>query len=323
MMPGFPVIGGSLSNADGFFSGVDMKAFYMDSVFFAAKKVVFACLLAFVFLLHAQESPVQSVLADGLNAYRARDYVSAVFFLRKALTDPSACNDGVLYTYIMSEMQTGDYTSVYADTEKFLSRYASSPYSDVVLFQQGKALFNLREYDRAVVVFSDYCHRNPDDALYPSALFYLAECFYAGYDYERALPVYRKVAAEYPDNSNVQACLHRVESIMQKKREDKLLYLLKKCGEDYLASKENYEKIIRQYEMENSVDINQQLKNLRARTAELEASLENERSRVAELERQLEKYESADAEADERFRKELERLNASAGELQNFLDGGE
>ena len=105
--------------------------------------------------------------------------------------------------------------------------------------------------------------------------------------------------------------------IAQRSREEKLLYLLKQTGEDYLSSKESYEKTLKQYQIENSVGVNSQLRELRQQNENLDNELANEKKRTAELESQVRGYE-ADLEKTVR---ELKQQADEALELLNRQEG--
>ena len=67
---------------------------------------------------------------------------------------------------------------------------------------------------------------------------------------------------------------------------------MKQTGEDYLSSKESYEKTLKQYQIENSVGVNSQLRELRQQNENLDNELANEKKRTAELESQVRGYEA-------------------------------
>ncbi len=262
-------------------------------------------------------------LSDGFNAYKNKDYVSAVFLFRKAMIDEKNCTEEALYMLIMAEVNTQEYRQAVIDADRFFALYPSSIYREYVEYHKGRALCYKGEYDKAVLVLSEFCHHNPDSDLYASALFWIGECFYAGYNFDEALPLYRKVCEEYPSDPKAVEAKYRIAVITQRSREDKLLYLLKKTGEEYLSSKENYEKQIRRYEMERSVDVNTQLGLLRTQNATLESALEAEKNRAADLERRLGEAETrSKSEGAETVSstEELQRLKESARQIKSLLE---
>ena len=128
--------------------------------------------------------------------------------------------------------------------------------------------------------------------MYSSALFWIGESFYATYNFDSAKSIYERIVVEYPDDSKARDAQFRLDVITQRSREEKLLYLLKQTGEDYLSSKESYEKTLRQYQVENSVGVNTQLRELRQQNENLDNSLAAEKKKNAELEAQLKGYEA-------------------------------
>ncbi len=194
-----------------------------------------------------------AVLGAAYNAYGEGDYESALFLFRRALADRQNQSDSVLYMTIMAGMHSGEYKVAYADTEYFLAAYPNSEYAPLVKYQAARALFCLGDYDNSLIALGDFCHENPDNMMYASALFLIGECFYAEYDFDEAEPFYARIVGEYPNSAKASDAQYRLEAINTRKREAKLLALLKETGENYFSSKENYEKTLRRYELENSL----------------------------------------------------------------------
>lgn len=195
-----------------------------------------------------------TVLGDAFNAYKGGDYKSALFLFRKALSDRNNQNDNTLYMLIMAGMHAGEYKTAYADAEYFLESYPTSEYASLVKYQKGRALFYLKDYDKALIVLGDFCHGNPDNMMYPSALFFIGESFYLGYNFDKAESFYQRIVNEFPSDSKANDARYRLASINDKRREQKLLHMLQETGENYLSSREDYEKTVRRYELENSLE---------------------------------------------------------------------
>ena len=137
----------------------------------------------------------------------------------------------------------------------------------------------------------NFCHRYGDDELYSYALFYIGESLFAGYKYDEACDIYERIVNEYPDSPKTPAAQYRLETILQRGREEKLLYLLKQTGEEYLAAKEEYERQLRLYNSESIDATRQKLNAAQAKNEELELQ-------VAALEKQLEELKNSVPETD-------------------------
>ena len=148
---------------------------------------------------------------------------------------------------------------------------------------RGKLLYSLGDYEKAIIVLSDFCHQNESSELYPSALFYIAESLYAGYKYDEAETLYEGILTQYPDSDKVSASQFRMESIAQRSREEKLLYLLKQTGEEYLAAKEDYEKQLRLYNSEAINTTRERLVDAQQKNKELEEQIRDLETQIAEL----------------------------------------
>ena len=148
---------------------------------------------------------------------------------------------------------------------------------------RGKLLYSTGDYEKAIIVLSDFCHQYESSELYPSALFYIAESLYAGYKYDEAETLYERILTQYPDSDKVSAAQYRMESIAQRSREEKLLYLLKQTGEEYLAAKEDYEKQLRLYNSEAINTTRERLNDSQRKNQELEEQIRDLENQIAEL----------------------------------------
>lgn len=290
----------------------------------------FFCFFALGSFLSAQEfvsaknyygenlSP-DTALANAYNAYADGDYQSASFLFRRALSDRRNQNDGALYMLVMADVYIDDWQSAYADAEYFLSSYPESEYAPLIKYQMGRALFNLDDYDKALMTLGDFCHENPDNMMYPSALFLIGECFYEGYDFDEARSFYECIVEKFPSDEKAKEAKYRLDSIDSYERQEKLLYILQQTGENYLASKENYEKTLRRYELEN-------LLGVRGKNASGDCEVYSEGTKGASSQKAASSKSGAeDAEPlDENvsIRNALQRLKISAAEAQNLLDRG-
>ena len=262
-----------------------------------------------------------SALVQGYEAYQSGDWSGAALFLRRAQSEPGGDTPDTGYMLITCSMYAGDYAAALGDCTAFLDRYADSPLAPAVLYQKGRALHGLGQNDRAVLVLSDFCHENPSSPLYASALFWLGECFYDDYNYETAAMLYSRVMDEFPRDGKAQEAADRLEAIARTEREQKLLYLLKMTGEEYLVSRENYERQLRQYQTEDMIALRRQLNAANARIAELEqAAAESVAGSQGGAAAAEGTEEAAPAERED-LSGALQSLKEKAELLQRILDG--
>lgn len=243
-------------------------------------------------------------LIQGYDAFKEKDWPSATLFLRRALSSPQNSSAEALYMLIMSQVYAEDYGAVVTDCDTFAHRYTESSLSPFICYQQGRALYFLGRNDEAVMTLSDFCHHYPENPLYGSALFYLGECFFDDYNFDTARSLYERVVTDFPTDAHAQDAQFRLDSLLQAEREQKLLYLLKMTGEEYLSSRENYEKQLRQYQTEDMIGLRRQLNAANARIAELEQAALGQPER-----------ETSGVSDDE-----LEALKRKAAAVQDLLD---
>lgn len=213
-------------------------------------------------------------LKQGAEAYKNEDWTSAIFFLRKVVSVPGFASDENLFMLIKSEVYAGEYRQAQNDCEKFLEQFAFSPYAEYVKYQNGRLLHLLARNEDAVLSLSDFCHQHSDSELYPLALFWIAESFYDEYNFESARGLYERVVNDYPACEKAPQAQYKLDLIERRAREEKLLYLLKVIGEENLSTREEYERQLRVYALDDENGVRRSLLDAQARIAELEALLE-------------------------------------------------
>lgn len=185
---------------------------------------------------------------EGCASFRTGDWNSAMMLFRRAVLSPQYDTEGTWYMLILSEMNGGAGRQAADDCDTFLAKFPSSPYCDVVQYQKGRALYLVGDYDNSALLLSDFCHQYPLSPLYAPSLFYAAESLFALSRLDEAMAIYTRIVNEFADCGKVPEARHRLDEIAGRKREAMLLYLLKKTGEEYAASKEEYERQLRQYD---------------------------------------------------------------------------
>ena len=271
--------------------------------------------------IFANDTNSAAFYAEGCSAFSRGEWDSAVFLLRQTVSDPAFNTADANYMLITAEIYAGDEKSALSDCDEYLNSFPNSFYYSRIQYTKGKLLYKLKEYEKAIITLSDFCHKNQNSELYPSALFYIAESLYADYKYEEAEAIYERIVKEYPDTEKVSASQYRLESIAQRSREEKLLYLLKQTGEEYLSAKEDYEKQLKlsnsdSITREKMVDIQQKNKDLEEQIQEMEDQIQQLKILQAEKDAQI-----AQKEADEQKRiqeAELEKLNQQKQNQENI-----
>ena len=225
--------------------------------------------------------PDSDALVSGYDAYRKGDWTSAMFFFRKAVAVSGGTTDETWFMLIMSEMYAGEFKAALGDCDVFLRKYTFSMYVPHIQYQKGRCLHFLHQNETAVLVLSDFCHQYPEHELYASALYWIAESFYAEYNYNSARGLYERIVMDFPGDAKVSAAQYRIDAIDQKSREEKLLYLLKVTGEENLAAREEYERQLKLFEAEDKLGLHQQLTDAHLRIDQLERELAETRAVAA------------------------------------------
>ena len=292
-----------------------------------------AVICASVFMYAAASESASSSFVEACKSYSRGDWSDAKFMLKKAVSYKENLNPDTYYMLIMAEVYDGDNKNALDDCNYFLDNFPDSMYYPRVYYQKGKLLYSLGEYEKSVVLLSDFCHRYEEDELYSFALFYIGESLFAGYKYDEAGSVYERIVTEFPESAKTPAAQYRLETILQRGREEKLLYLLKQTGEEYLSAKEEYERQLRLYNSEAVDSTRQKLaaaqsknESLEKQVAELElqvAALKNNQQESDRIIQELKEAGEKDVPAAEPFdekKYQLKLLKEKAQEAQKMLD---
>lgn len=285
-----------------------------------AKKSLLVCFIIFIISSNIcaseeTEKNLSSVaFVQGTNAFKKGEWMSSVFLLRKALSYQENNNAETLYMLITAEMYAGEYKSAYNDCQQFLDNFSSSQYVSYILYHKGRALFYLGEYEKSILTLSDYCHQYPEHEMYASALFWIGESFYASFNYNESKLLYERILNEFPNDSKASSAQYRIETINQRAREEKLLYLLRETGEEYLAAKEDYERQLKLYGSETAEEVRRRLITLQEKNAQLESKISEYEKNISALKEENKKikdnYEKTITSIKEESEKELKDMNS-------------
>lgn len=290
------------------------------------KKKLLFCFFSLIFFFQpvfALDSG-DAAFVDGCRAYAEGDWTGAIFSLKKAASFEEKNTPETYFMLINAEIYSGDFRSALDDCEWYLNMFGTSLYEANVTYLKGRALYELGEYDKAVITLSDFCHQNEKHDMYAAALFWIGECFYACYQFDDAVSLYQRVVTEFSGDAKAPASQYRIETIRQRDREEKLLYLLKQTGEEYLFAREEYEKQLKLYSTETAASTRKKLQDAQQKNAELEEKfrqLENELETVkAQREAALNAAEAEAARAAAAVsaaEKETARANAAVSQAES------
>lgn len=207
---------------------------------------------------------------QGIKAYEENDWDLAIHFFRRATTFPSTSTQEMWYMLIMAEMYAQKYEDIVQDVASFKSLFPQSYVLPHIEYQLGRAYYYLKQWDFAITTLSDFCVNYPAHELYASSLFWIAETLYAMHYYSLAESFYERIVNEYPKSVKMTEVLYRLDVIEQREKEEKLLLLLQATSEEYLSTKEEYERQLRQFQTEEAIGLRKQLNDAQAKIAQLE-----------------------------------------------------
>lgn len=280
------------------------------------------------------QATTNDYLAQGLQAYKDGNWESAILLLKNAVSLPESSTPEVLYVLVMSEMFNGNYDDVIKDGQKFCQLYPDSEYKIYIDYQMGRALHYKEQYNESIALLQKFCSENESNELFSSALFWMAESFYASYYFDEAKGLYERIVTDYPNSAKYIESLYRLDLIIQREKEEKLLYLLKVTGEEYISSKESYDRQIKQYNTEEAIGLRNQLRisneNLKKTQSELdlikaekdslEAKYKELENSYNEIQLEIEKARLERESANAKYLQDIEALKQKAQIIQDALD---
>jgi len=217
-----------------------------------------------VFCVFAQ---ISDSLLPVLEAYSRADYAQASMLCKKGMADKTISESDALYWLVLSDMSANNFASALNYSTEYLSMFGSGKGKAEIMYQRGRALFELNYKEDSIKQLYDFVKEYPNHDKVYFGLFWIAESLYSFKSYERAELFYRKVIDEYPASPKREASAYRLELIAQREREEELLQLLKVTHEESLKAAEENEKRVKRYE--------QAIQAYQKRILELEAQLRN------------------------------------------------
>lgn len=258
---------------------------------------------------------------QGLACYRSGDWADASVLLRHAAQSGKYSDDSVWFMIIMSQIYAEDFSSAVSDCGFFISAYPESPLAEAVAYQKGRALYCAGQRDLAVMELGSFCSEWPESRMYASALFWIAECFYDDYDFETARALYSQILRDYPGSAKHEDAQFKLYLITQRDREQKLLYLLKVTGEEFLSAKESYEKELRYMQSEDAAELKRQLRAANSRIRELEESaLSSSLNGSVPSSAEAASVQPSGGEVPSEMNEELYSLKRKSALIQSILD---
>lgn len=246
------------------------------------EKIIKVCSAAIVLLFasvnaFSSDRSESSNLVMAYNCYKSGNYSQASIYFRKAVSESSS-NPESWYMLINSQMYEGEYVQSLRDAETFEEKFPDNSLLPYIQYQKGRAYCMLGRNDEAVLALSDFCHRNPSNEMYSNALFWMGECFYSDCNFETAKELYEQVVFNYPDSEKSKESAYKLDIISQMEREEKLLYLLKMTGEEYLEARSSYELKFRK----TMAEAEKKIQMLEKENIELKNSLDSNNSKAGE-----------------------------------------
>ena len=173
---------------------VRSKAYTMLGEIFIQEKHYEAARINFDYALNVPDVAVdlqnRSLLGLGIAYYYLNKFIEAIASLSEIdIRDPNFEKDKLNFYLAENLYASGNY-------EQAIARYnnvstINQSFSNQALFGRAYALFNLKQYEHASDIFSEFVKRYPDDSKIIDAKLRLADCYFGSKSYSSAASVYK------------------------------------------------------------------------------------------------------------------------------------
>jgi outer membrane protein assembly factor BamD (BamD/ComL family) len=181
------------------------------------KKTIALCALVTIFSITgiaisvAQTS--DDLLIRGYEAYNRRDWPLAIQSYRSAVSNLRYSTPENWFMLILSQLYAGEYGGVITDGDIFLSSFPASSYTPYVRYHMGRANYLAGNYANAAYFLTEFCHAYPNHELFPSAIYWIAESFFARENYDAARSLYERIIRDFPGDAKRADAVSRIETI--------------------------------------------------------------------------------------------------------------
>jgi tetratricopeptide (TPR) repeat protein len=241
-------------------------------------------LLGCTLLLFPSEG--DDIFREGLTAFERGEYFLGYRqFTRLVEEEPFYYyRANAVFWQAKSLYMMGDYVQAGSLLDQYLINWADNSYYEEALYLVGKNYYSQANYQSALEAFIRFSEEYGGSSWYSHALYWMGESLYGLGHIEEASQLYNRIIEEFPDSPKKEAARYRNALIEIKKREEKLLELLKwsheeflKSGQDSSMEKAVYEEALKAYqeqvallsERERAMSYRNKLLSLKERTLEL------------------------------------------------------
>jgi TolA-binding protein len=187
---------------------------------------------------------VEEILNEGLEAFRASDFETAMVRFREILLEePDPETEATAYFWLAkSAMATERLSDAERNLEYYLRTFPDHTYSIEAEYQRGRLLFMQEDYAGAIEALNRFVDRHPESPFVANALYWSGESLYSLGRLNEARRVFQAVVRDYPRSFRVEAARYRIALIDLDERESELLELLRWSHEEYLQALDEFER---------------------------------------------------------------------------------
>lgn len=229
-----------------------------------------------------------TLLNQGLEAFRRNDFSSAVDRFRDALVEARDVDtEATAYFWLAkAAMAEGRLEEAERNLEYYLQNFPRHRFVPEARYQQGRLLFMQDDFESSIQLLEHFVQLHPDSPFVANAVYWSGEALFNLGRLDEARRVFQRVLRDYPTSFRVEAARYRVAVIELTFREQELLQLLRWSHEEYLRAVDEFQR----------------------REGAYQDALSSYRRRLQDA-------------ADEDFRDEIVRLNTEIRTLQETIRG--
>lgn len=242
----------------------------------------------------------QTILEEGIDAFRRSDFDTAVLRFREILLEePAPESEATAYFWLSkSAMALGRLTEAERNLEYYIRTFPDHEFAVEARYQRGRILFMQEDFAGAIEALNSFVQQYPESPFVANAIYWSGESLYTLGRLDEARRLFDTVVQDYPRSFRVEAARYRIALIDLNARETELLQLLRWSHEEYLKMIDDFERRDRAYQealasyrqrLQNAADedARDEIIRLTTQVRSLQETLRNRDAEIRRLQEQI------------------------------------
>lgn len=209
----------------------------------APPRLIMAVILL-VAILSGTAFGAETLLNQGLEAFRRNDFATAIDRFRDVLLDARDIDtEATAYFWLAkAAMAEGRLDEAERNLEYYLQNFPRHRFVPEARYQQGRLLFMQDDFESSIQLLDGFIQLHPDSPFVANAVYWSGEALFNLGRLDEARRVFQRVLRDFPTSFRVEAARYRVAVIELTFREQELLQLLRWSHEEYLRAVDEFQR---------------------------------------------------------------------------------